>query len=105
GKHIRGKILELESEGGYAPALLSFLVPKEMIYAVENSKPLAVRARMALDNLGIRHVHLRAGDSRYGWIENAPYDLILTSREVPHPESFLRMLDSQLAEGGALVFP
>jgi protein-L-isoaspartate(D-aspartate) O-methyltransferase len=63
---------------------------------------LSARAAEALAALGITNVHLRVGDGRRGWPEEAPFDrIVLTAAPLVVPEPLLH----QLAPGGRLLAP
>jgi protein-L-isoaspartate(D-aspartate) O-methyltransferase len=96
----REKVLELGTGSGYQAAVLATLANR--IYTVERIRPLALKARKALDSLGLLNVNLRIGDGTDGWEEEAPFDAILVTAGAPQvPECLV----SQLAPGGRLVIP
>ena len=96
----REKVLELGTGSGYQAALLATLADR--VYTVERIRPLALKARRALDTLGLLSVNLRIGDGTDGWQEEAPFDAILVTAGAP---SIPECLISQLAPGGRLVIP
>lgn len=94
------RVLEIGTGSGYQAAILAELAGK--VYTVERHKPLAERARAALDRLGYRSVALKVYDGTYGWKEMAPFDAIMVtagSPDIPAP------LVEQLKEGGRMVIP
>ena len=96
----REKVLELGTGSGYQAAVLATLADR--VYTVERIRPLALKARRALDSLGLLNVNLRIGDGTDGWEEEAPFDAILVTAGAPGiPECLI----SQLAPGGRLVIP
>jgi protein-L-isoaspartate(D-aspartate) O-methyltransferase len=96
----REKVLELGTGSGYQAAVLATLADR--VYTVERIRPLALKARRALDSLGLLNVNLRIGDGTDGWEEEAPFDAILVTAGAPQvPECLI----SQLAPGGRLVIP
>lgn len=96
----REKVLELGTGSGYQAALLATLADR--VYTVERIRPLALKARKALDSLGLLNVNLRIGDGTDGWVEQAPFDAILVTAGAPYvPECLI----DQLAPGGRLVIP
>jgi len=96
----REKVLELGTGSGYQAALLATLADR--VYTVERIRPLALKARKALDSLGLLNVNLRIGDGTDGWAEEAPFDAILVTAGAP---SVPECLIEQLAPGGRLVIP
>jgi protein-L-isoaspartate(D-aspartate) O-methyltransferase len=96
----REKVLELGTGSGYQAAVLATLADR--VYTVERIRPLALKARRALDSLGLLNVNLRIGDGTDGWEEDAPFDAILVTAGAPYvPECLIE----QLAPGGRLVIP
>ncbi|MCU0696363.1 MAG: protein-L-isoaspartate(D-aspartate) O-methyltransferase [Myxococcaceae bacterium] len=95
-----GRVLEVGSGCGYQTALLSKLCRD--VYAIDIVEPLVTRSQETLARLGVRNVHLRAGDGYGGWPEAAPFDAIIVAAgapKVPAP------LVEQLAVGGRLIIP
>ena len=94
------RVLDVGTGSGYQTAVLAELAAE--VYSIERIPELAERARLALDDLGYRNVHVRIGDGYAGWPEHAPYDRILSGaapEEIPQP-----LLD-QLADGGIIAIP
>jgi protein-L-isoaspartate(D-aspartate) O-methyltransferase len=72
------------------------------VYTVERLSGLAEAAAQRLGDLGYRNVHVRCGDGRLGWLEHAPYDVIIVTAGGPRvPPALL----GQLAPDGRLVMP
>jgi protein-L-isoaspartate(D-aspartate) O-methyltransferase len=96
----REKVLELGTGSGYQAAVLATLANR--VYTVERIRPLALKARKALDSLGLLNVNLRIGDGTDGWPEEAPFDAIMVTAGAPQvPECLIE----QLGPGGRLVIP
>lgn len=94
------KVLEIGTASGYQAAVLSKIVKD--VYTIEIDPTLAKNAKIRLENLGYKNVHVKAGDGFYGWEENAPFDgIIVTCSAAKIPEK----LFEQLAEGGNMVIP
>jgi protein-L-isoaspartate(D-aspartate) O-methyltransferase len=94
------KVLEIGTGSGYQAAILATVASR--VYTVERIRPLALRARKALDSIGLLNVNIKIGDGTDGWQEEAPFDAILVTAGAPDiPE----ILISQLAPGGKLVIP
>jgi len=94
------KVLEIGAGSGYQAAVLAELAGQ--VYTIEIVEELASRARATLESLGYRNVHVKAGDGYAGWVEEAPFDIIMLTaapRKVPQP------LFDQLKEGGVLLAP
>jgi protein-L-isoaspartate(D-aspartate) O-methyltransferase len=94
------RVLEIGTGSAYQAAILSRLAAE--VYSIESIPSLYDHARMILDAMGIRNVHLRCGDGSLGWPEQAPYDAILVTAAMP---GIARPLVEQLATGGKLVAP
>lgn len=94
------KVLEIGTGSGYQTAILAQLVAR--VYTIERIRSLALKARKALDSLGLLNINLRIGDGTGGWDSEAPFDAILVTAgapEIPHH------LTEQLCVGGRLVIP
>jgi protein-L-isoaspartate(D-aspartate) O-methyltransferase len=94
------KVLEIGTGSGYQAAVLSELAGE--VYTVERIPQLTLKAKTALDSLGIRNVFLRSGDGAEGWPEMAPFDRILLTAAA---EGVPRKLFRQLKEGGIFLGP
>jgi len=94
------KVLEIGTGSGYQAAILAEIVKD--VYTIEIVKPLAERAKIALDRLGYKNIHFLCGDGYSGWPSAAPFDAVIVTAapaDVPLP------LFEQLKEGGRLVLP
>ena len=94
------KVLEIGTGSGYQTAILAEL--SEKVFSVERIRPLAIRARKLLYELGYFNVEIKIFDGTFGWTEESPFDAILVtagSPDIPQP------LIDQLAMGGRLVIP
>ncbi len=94
------KVLEIGTGSGYQTAILAEM--SEKVFSVERIRPLAVRARKLLYELGYFNVEIKIFDGTFGWTEESPFDAILVtagSPDIPQP------LIDQLAAGGRLVIP
>ena len=94
------KVLEIGTGSGYQAAILATIADR--VYTIERLRPLALRARKALDSVGLLNVNLKIGDGTDGWEDEAPFDAILVTAGAPNiPETLI----SQLNSGGRLVIP
>jgi len=94
------KVLEIGTGSGYQTAILAEM--SEKVFSVERIRPLAIRARTLLYDLGYFNVEIKIFDGTFGWAEKSPFDAILVtagSPDIPQP------LIDQLATGGRLVIP
>lgn len=94
------RVLEVGTGSGFLTALLAHRA--ERVYSVERVRELSVRARRALDGLGLRNVALLVGDGTIGWRKFAPYDVVVVSAASPAVPA---TLVDQLAEGGRMLLP
>lgn len=100
--HLAGdeKVLEIGTGSGYQAAILATIAKR--VYTVERIRPLALRARKALDSLGLLNINIKIGDGTDGWETEAPFDAILVTAGAPDiPETLI----AQLKNGGRLVIP
>jgi len=96
----RETVLEIGSGSGYQTAILAELARE--VFSVERIRPLAIRARQLLYELGYFNVEIKIFDGTYGWAEKGPFDAIIVtagSPNIPQP------LYEQLPVGGRLVIP
>jgi protein-L-isoaspartate(D-aspartate) O-methyltransferase len=94
------KALDVGTGSGYQAAVLAKLCTH--VYSIEIVEPLATEAKRRLKELGYDNVTVRCGDGYQGWLEHAPFDLIIVAaapNHVPQP------LVDQLAVGGRLIIP
>ncbi len=99
-KKDKVRVLELGTGCGYQTAILAQLV--ERVYSIERISPLLQKTKERLSQLGINNIQLKCADGRYGWLEYAPFDAIITTAaasEIP------KVLIEQLVEGGVIVIP
>ncbi len=99
---LRGteKVLEIGTGSGYQAAVLAVLADR--VYTMERIRPLAMRARKALDRIGLLNVNIRVDDGTCGWAEEAPFNAIIVTAGAPE---IPQVLVQQLAPGGRLVLP
>jgi len=94
------RVLEIGTGSGYQTAVLSLLAGR--VYTIERIRPLALKARKALDSLGLLNINLKIDDGTRGWISEAPFDAIIVTAGAPDvPENLV----DQLELGGRLVIP
>jgi protein-L-isoaspartate(D-aspartate) O-methyltransferase len=96
----KDKVLEVGTGSGYQTAILAEL--SEKVFSIERIRPLAIRARKLLYELGYFNVEIKIFDGTFGWLEESPFDAIVVtagSPNIPQP------LIDQLAMGGRLVIP
>ncbi|MCL2154857.1 MAG: protein-L-isoaspartate(D-aspartate) O-methyltransferase [Leptospirales bacterium] len=93
-------VLEIGCGSGYQAAVLSSL--SHRVFSIERIKPLAERAKNILKELECNNVTVIHGDGYNGFIEEAPFDIIMLTAA---PEKIPIALIDQLADGGRLVAP
>jgi protein-L-isoaspartate(D-aspartate) O-methyltransferase len=94
------RVLEIGTGSGYQTALLAMLAGR--VYTIERIRPLALKARKALDSLGLLNINLKIDDGTRGWIDEAPFDAIIVTAGAPDvPDNLVNQLD----RGGRLVIP
>lgn len=94
------RVLEIGTGSGYQAAILGELAGE--VYTMEIVEPLAQSARVTLEDLGYKNVHVRAGNGYEGWPEHAPYDRIMVTAA---PEEVPPALIEQLKVGGLMAIP
>jgi protein-L-isoaspartate(D-aspartate) O-methyltransferase len=94
------RVLEIGTGSGYQAAVLAEIAGK--VYSMERIRPLAESAAARLDRLGYGDVEVRHGDGYKGWLEHAPFDVIIvTAAPADVPEELVK----QLRAGGRMVVP
>jgi protein-L-isoaspartate(D-aspartate) O-methyltransferase len=94
------KALEIGTGSGYQAAVLAEIT--DTVYTIEIIEELAKESEALFKKLGYKNIVCKSGDGYNGWIEHAPFDIIIVTAaidKVPGP------LTDQLAEGGRLVIP
>jgi protein-L-isoaspartate(D-aspartate) O-methyltransferase len=94
------KVLEIGTGSGYQAAVLALLADR--VYTMERIRPLAMKARKALDSLGLLNINIKISDGTLGWKEEAPFDAIIVTAGAPEIPT---VLTDQLAVGGRLIIP
>lgn len=94
------RVLEIGTGSGYQAAILATIAKR--VYTIERIRSLALRARKALDSLGLLNVNIKIDDGTDGWATDAPFDAIIVTAGAPEvPQTLI----SQLKIGGRLVIP
>ena len=94
------RVLEIGAGSGYQTAILAELA--ERVFSIERIRPLAIRARQLIYELGYFNVEIKIFDGTYGWAGEGPFEAIMVTAgapDIPQP-----LLD-QLTIGGRLVVP
>ncbi len=78
------RVLEVGTGCGYHAAVTAELVGPGNVYSVEYDPELAAAASARLERLGY-DVHVRQGDGREGWPEEAPFDASYLTCAAPEP--------------------
>lgn len=99
------RVLEIGTGSGYQAAILCELGAK--VFSIERLRPLYVRTRHLLRDLGYQ-VTCRLADGSRGWEAKAPFDsIVVTAGAHSVPEPLLRQLREPEGDspGGRLVIP
>ena len=96
----RERVLEVGTGSGYQAAILAPLVGR--VYTVERIRALQQRAQKLFRQLRLRNIESLLSDGGLGWLEQAPYDAIITTAA---PEVVPEKLLEQLAPDGLLIIP
>jgi protein-L-isoaspartate(D-aspartate) O-methyltransferase len=94
------RVLEVGTGSGYQAAVLARLARE--VVTVERVDALRLRARQALEQLGVRNVRCLPAARELGAAREGPYDAIVVTAAAP---AVPQTLVDQLAEGGRLVIP
>jgi len=96
----RHKVLEIGTGSGYQAAVLALVGAR--VFSIERHKPLYLRAKAMLAQLGMPSVRCYHRDGFMGMAEMAPFDRILVTAGAPEIPEKLR---TQLSIGGMMVVP
>ena len=95
-------VLEVGAGSGYQAAVLSAMLPRGSVVAVERIPALVAMARRNLSAAGFTDVTVLEAGSILGAPDCAPFDAVLVSASAPAvPETLL----AQLKPGGRIVLP
>jgi protein-L-isoaspartate(D-aspartate) O-methyltransferase len=94
------RVLEIGGGSGYQTAILAELA--ERVFSIERIRPLAIRARQLIYELGYFNVEIKIFDGTYGWAEEGPFEAIMVTAGAP---DIPQLLLDQLTIGGRLVIP
>lgn len=95
-------VLEVGAGSGYQAAVLSAMLPRGSVVAVERIPALVAMARRNLSDAGFSEVTVLEAGSVLGAPECAPFDAILVSASAP---AVSETLLTQLKPGGRIVLP
>ena len=96
----RKRALEIGTGSGYQSAVLAGIV--DTVYTIEIIEALAGEASERFKMLGYKNIIAKAGDGYNGWIEHAPFDIIVVTAAA---EVIPKPLIDQLAENGRMIIP
>ncbi|MFA5165127.1 MAG: protein-L-isoaspartate O-methyltransferase [Candidatus Omnitrophota bacterium] len=94
------KVLIIGVEAGYQAAVFSKLAGK--IYCLEPYEKLAAEAGERLRSLGYGGINIRAGSLESGWLEHAPFSVIVVTNQMDYVPK--KVVD-QLMMNGKLIMP
>ena len=94
------KVLEIGTGSGYQAAILAELGAE--VYSIEIVPQLAEHARRTLSEHGYSNVHVLTGDGYAGWLDKAPFDVVIVTCA---PAEIPEALVNQLRDGGRMILP
>lgn len=94
------KVLEIGTGCGYQTAVLAEIAKE--VYSIEILERLTDKAKILLQSLNYKNIHLKNGNGYYGWIEHSPYDAVIVTAA---PKTIPHRLTQQLVDGGRMVIP
>lgn len=92
------KLLLIGAGSGYLAMILARLV--QQLFVIEHNPQILHIAQTNLDKFSQPNITLRTGDGERGYPEQAPYDLIITSCDLPTAPALL----SQVQPGGDIYY-
>lgn len=94
------RVLEIGTGSGYQTAILAECARE--VYTIEVHPGLGEKANTVLHKLGYRNIHIRIGDGKEGWPDQAPFERIILTAS---PATIPRQITEQLGDPGILVSP
>lgn len=94
------KVLEIGTGSGYQAAVLWEFT--DQVYTIEIVADLALRTMTLFSDRGYGGIHARTGDGYQGWLDAAPFDVVIVTCAAERPPS---PLVEQLAIGGRMCIP
>lgn len=94
------RVLEIGTGSGYQAAILGELCKE--VDTIEIVKPLALKSKSTLQELGYSNVLVKCEDGYKGWPEKVPFDAIIVTAA---PDKIPYELIMQLKEGGRMIIP
>jgi protein-L-isoaspartate(D-aspartate) O-methyltransferase len=96
--HADDVVLDIGCGTGYTSAIAARMA--SAVVALESDPGLATRATATLTQLGLNTATVVVGPLHKGWVEQAPYDVIVFSGAVA---AVPKTIEEQLGEGGRMV--
>lgn len=94
------RVLELGIESGYQAAVLAEL--SKEVYCVEPTQEIALQSEERLRALGYKNIKVKTGKIDAGWVEFAPYDVIVITNPIDFaPQEAV----DELMPNGRIVMP
>ena len=94
------KALEIGTGSGYQAAVLAEIA--DTVFTIEIIAELAKTSDALFKKLGYKNIIGKSGDGYNGWVEHAPFDIIIVTAAI---DNIPKPLIDQLAEDGRLVIP
>ena len=94
------KVLEIGTGSGYQAAVLSKIVKE--VYTVEIVESLGRNAEKIFKADGYDNIHVKIGNAYQGWMEHAPFDVIMITAA---PDEIPQELLEQLKVSGRMIVP
>lgn len=82
-------VLEIGTGCGYMTALLAQCA--QHVVSVDYYRDITEQAQKNLDKFNINNVSLETGDAHRGWMENAPYDVIIITGAIPKLDDVFKL--------------
>ena len=94
------KVLEVGTGSGWQTVIMAQLA--KHVFTIEIQPDILRKANDNFNEIGVKNITTRLGNGKYGWPDQAPFDVIIVSAAM---KKIPRELGKQLTDNGFIIFP
>ncbi len=94
------KVLEVGTGSGWQTVIMAQLA--KHVFTIEIQPDILRQANDNFNKIGVKNITTLLGNGKYGWPDQAPFDVIIVSAAL---KKIPRELGKQLTERGFIIFP
>ena len=94
------KVLEVGTGSGWQTVIMAQLA--KHVFTIEIQPDILRKANDNFNEIGVKNITSRLGNGKYGWPDQAPFDVIVVSAAM---KKIPRELGKQLTDDGVIIFP